>query len=195
MNDQEAIQAILKGDRDKYSILVERYQVMVFKTCMGFLHNKEDAEDLTQDIFVLVYQSLSKFKGESQFPTWLYKITVNSSLNKLRKTPLQSLFNHSIKNTAIHIPFNETPEDLLINEEQRLLVQRALDSLPENQRTAIVLSKYDDLSQKEIAEIMNLSEGAVESLIQRAKANLRKKLIQKSKKNGISPKEISAYCF
>lgn len=190
MSDQEAIQAILKGYKEKYSILVDRYQDLVFRTCMGFIHNKEDSEDLTQEIFVLVYQSLSRFKGESSFSTWLYRITINASLNKLRKNPIEKIFKQlgafsikdSEKEMTFQIPDYETPEDILIKEEHRNWVQNALDSLPENQRTAIVLSKYDDLSQKEISEIMNISEGAVESLIQRAKTNLRKKMIQKVKK-------------
>lgn len=191
MTDSEIIRLILKGDKDKFRLLVEQYQQMVFRTCMGFLHNSDDAEDLTQEVFIQAYQSLSKFKGESAFSTWIYRITVNASLNKVRKSTgnflilrIDSLFG-SEKNKEIPFTSNESenPEDILIRQEHIEWVSRALDSLPENQRTAIILSKYDDLPQKEIAEIMNTTEGAVEALLQRAKKNLREKLSAGRKKN------------
>ena len=189
MTDNDIIKLILQGDREKFSLLVERYQPMVFRTCMGFLHNKDDADDLTQDIFIRVYQSLPRFKYKSAFSTWLYRISINASLNKVRKSTgnpfIQSLdrifgsgeYNHS----EFNISDMENPESIIIKNEHVEWVQKALDTLPENQRTAIILSKYDDLSQKEIAEIMNTTEGAVEALIQRAKANLRKKLTSSQK--------------
>ena len=89
MTDSEVIKLILQGDKEKFRILVEKYQQMVFRTCMGFLHNKDDADDLTQDVFIQVYQSLPRFKGESAFSTWIYRIAVNASLNKIRKSPLK----------------------------------------------------------------------------------------------------------
>jgi RNA polymerase sigma-70 factor (ECF subfamily) len=85
MTDSEIIRLILQGDQDKFRVLVERYQSMIFRTCMGFLHNKDDADDLTQDIFIKSYQSLPGFKGEAAFSTWIYRIAVNASLNKKRK--------------------------------------------------------------------------------------------------------------
>ena len=196
MTDSEIISHILNGNRDSYRLLVERYQSMVFRTCMGFLHNKEDAEDLTQEVFIQAYQSLLSFKGASTFSTWIYRIAVNASLNKVRKSSksfllqrLDVLFgSDKSKMHSLIASDTENPENILIESEHREWVQKALNSLPENQRTAIVLSKYDDLSQKEIAEIMNTSEGAVEALIQRAKTNLREKLsssVKKNKKNTV----------
>ena len=184
MTDRELIRLILLGDKGKFRILVELYQSMVFRTCMGFLHNKDDADDLTQDIFLQAYKSLEGFRGDATFSTWIYRIAVNASLNKVRKNSVNPIlhkidsFIHNIKEKEISLPVfdSENPENILIREEHNKWVQNALDSLPENQRTAIVLSKYDDLSQKEIAEIMKITEGAVEALIQRAKAKLKKKL-------------------
>jgi RNA polymerase sigma-70 factor, ECF subfamily len=184
LSDSEVIRRVLDGEKDMYRELVERYQTMVFRTCMGFIHDKDDADDLTQVVFIQAYLSLSGFKGNSSFSTWIYRIAVNVSLNKVRKTSrnfvlqrLDSLFGR--KNSGeilLVIPDTENPESILIRNEYHEWLQRILDSLPENQRTAIVLSKYDDLSQIEIAKIMKTTEGAVESLIQRAKANLRKKI-------------------
>jgi RNA polymerase sigma-70 factor (ECF subfamily) len=154
---------------------------------MGFVHDKDDAADLTQDVFIKVYKSLSGFKSDSAFSTWIYRIAVNICLNKVRKSPGKIIFQHidtlfgSDKDKAFLIPASETdnPENIIIRSEHFEWLQKALDSLPENQRTAIILSKYDDLPQKEIAVIMNTSEGAVEALIQRGKKNLRNKLSRK----------------
>lgn len=184
MTESEIIKLVLQGDRQKFRMLVEQHQQMVFRTCMGFLHNKDDADDLTQDVFIQAFQSLAQFKGKSAFSTWLYRIAVNASLNKIRKSPLKVMFRRfeniagskDKKEIYPPVPDKEDPENILIRQEHIEWVRRALDSLPENQRTAIVLSKYDDLSQKEIAEIMKTTEGAVEALLQRAKKNLREKL-------------------
>jgi len=190
MTDSEIIDLIIKGDRNLYRVLVERYQPMVFRTCMGFLHNKEDADDLTQDVFIQTYQTLTAFKGDASFSTWIYRIAVNASLNGVRKSSknqfLQRLGNVFVSDKSREYSFPtsdlENPENILIHAERNEWVEKALNSLPEKQRIAIVLSKYDDLSQKEIAEIMETTEGAVEALIQRAKANLRDKLSSHYKK-------------
>ena len=184
MNENELIKLILQGERDKFRIFVEKYQKMVFRTCMGFVHNKEDADDLTQEVFIQAYQSLPDFKMKSTFSTWIYRIAVNASLNKVRRSAGTSFFQRlesffgSENQMAGQLTASDMddPENIIIKQEHSLWLQKALDSLPENQRTAIVLSKYDDLSQKEIAEIMNTTEGAVEALLQRAKKNLREKL-------------------
>jgi RNA polymerase sigma-70 factor (ECF subfamily) len=190
VTDIEIINRILAGDRNSYAILVERHQSMVFLTCMGFVHNKEDADDLTQEIFIQAYQALKSFKAEASFSTWLYRIAVNASLNRVRKTSKTGLFsrlsallgNDAKSERDFPAAHAENPEEILLKAEQAKWVQQALDSLPEKQRTAIVLSKYDELSQKEIATIMDTTEGAVEALLQRAKANLREKLSSGFKK-------------
>ncbi len=189
MSDSEVIKRVLQGERDMYRLLVERYQPMIFRTCIGFVHSKEDADDLTQEVFIQAFQSLSGFKGNSGFSTWIYRIAVNASLNKVRRSAgaiiLQRIDSLLGTDKEYRLPANdsENPEDLLIGEEHRKWVRSAIDQLPEKQRVVIVLSKYEDLSQKQIAEIMNTSEGAVEALIQRAKANLRKKLSPFGKKS------------
>ncbi len=189
MTDNEIIKDILDGNKDAFRFLVERYQKSVFRTAMGFLHDRDEAGDLSQDIFIQAYLSLARFRGESAFSTWLYRITLNACLNKTRKSPFQKIF-RLFENTPgadreifLSSVDSTDPEDIMIRNENAELVRKALDSLPENQRIAIVLSKYDDLPQREIAEIMKTSEGAVESLLQRAKKNLREKLSGPVKKN------------
>lgn len=179
MTEHQIIQAILSGDHSKFEWLVEKYQAMVFRTAMGFVHNKEDAEDLTQDVFIRVFQAFKTFNGDAEFSTWLYRITVNTSINHLNKIKnkgllhfaediLQQLFNKASE--------DQNPQQQLEQTERDKAIRKAIDALPEKQRTAFILSKYDDLTQKEIAAIMQSTEGSVEQLLQRAKSRLQKKL-------------------
>jgi len=179
MSEQQIIQAILKGDHSKFEWLVLKYQSMVFRTAIGFVHSKEDAEDLTQDIFIRAFQSLSSFQGNSEFSTWLYRITINTSLNQVNRNKQRSFLQTS-GDLLLNI-FNKETEDKnphqeLEQTEMETAIRKAIDSLSEKQRTAFILSKYEDLPQKEIAEIMLSSEGSEEQLLQRAKTNLQKKL-------------------
>lgn len=187
MNDIESIEKILSGNSYEFRYIVEKYNQIIFRTCLGYVHNKEEAEDITQEVFISAYKSLDKFKRNSAFSTWLYRIAVNTSLNHLRgkqgnilKRFLKESFSadnrpeyHNIKSDDL------APDEKFIESEKQELIRKALSKLPENQKTAIVLSKYNDLSQKDIAEILNKTEGAVEALIQRAKENLRKYLQEK----------------
>ena len=179
MSEQEIIQAIVSGDQSKFEWLVQKYQTMVFRTAMGFVHSKEDAEDLTQDVFVSAFQSLASFQGNSEFSTWLYRITVNTAINQLNRNKHRAFL--QITGDLLHNLFNKesgerNPHQQLEQTELDATIRKAIDSLPEKQRTTFVLSKYDDLPQKEIAAIMQCSEGSVEQLLQRAKTNLQKKL-------------------
>lgn len=185
MTDIELINEILAGNLALFRQLMERYQKQVFHTCMGFVHQKEDADDLTQEVFIQVYQSLHSFKGDSEFSTWLYRITVNRALNHLRDQQKRSIFDRlesfftgdkSVKFFSATTQDPNPEQQLLINEEQEM-IQVVLNKLPEKQRAAIVLSKYDDMSQREIAQVLQTTEGAVEALLQRAKKTLRKELL------------------
>lgn len=184
MSDIETVQLVLAGNRDAFRTLAEKYQGMIFRTCMGFVHNQEDAEDITQEVLINIYQSLGKFKSQSAFSTWVYRIAINASLNFVRKKSKYSIFQHfeslfgleKSSETARLESDTDNPEQILANRERSKRINNALASLPENQRIAFILSKYDDLPQREIAQVMNLTEGAVEALLQRAKVNLQKKL-------------------
>jgi len=173
------ISDILTGEREKFSVIVNLYKDSVFRIAIGYMHTKDDAEDIVQEVFIKTYQSLSGFKGKSEFSTWLYRITVNTCLNAIEKKQRYSFFQKA-EDTVSRI-FNirsdeKNPEEMLVSREKEKAVQDAIDSLPKQQRTAFTLKRYDDLSQKEISQIMDLSEGAVEQLLQRAKVNLTNKL-------------------
>lgn len=165
----------------EFEKIIIKYQTMVFRTAIGFVHLKEDAEDLTQEVFLNAYNSWNNFRGDSEISTWLYRIAINLSLNFIEKSKRKN-FLQLTGDTFIYL-FNrdngeKNPQQQLEISEQEKIVKAAIDSLPEKQRIAFVLSKYDDLPQKEIASIMKISEGAIEQLLQRAKANLQRKLEQ-----------------
>jgi RNA polymerase sigma-70 factor (ECF subfamily) len=184
MTDFELIREILAGNVSLFRQLLERHQTQVFRTCLGFVHRKEDADDLTQEVFIQAYQSLHSFKGDAEFSTWLYRIAVNRSLNYVRDQQKRSIFDRlesffvgEKSDRSLPVPSTDpNPEQqLLLNEEQQMIT-KLLNKLPEKQRVAFVLSKYDDMSQREIAAVLQTTEGAVEALLQRAKKTLRKEL-------------------
>ncbi len=184
MTQNELIELILTGNQEAFRTIVEQYEGKVFRTCMGFVHDKEDAEELTQDVFVSLYQNLDRFKGNSSFSTWVYRIAVNSSLNHLRKNRrlkfiqrLENIFGAEMRNERnSEMNLVEYPEKILLDNERNRQLYAAIDSLPKNQHIAFTLSKYEEMSQREISKVMGITEGAVEALLQRAKANLQKKL-------------------
>lgn len=184
MTESELIQQIINGNSDAFRAIVEKYQDSIFRTCMGFVHNKEDAEDLTQEVLVNVYQSLKNFKGQSTLSTWIYRIATNASLNFVRNKSKRNIFQRiesifgfeKSKEIPQMTSQNDNPEQLLIKKESNDRLFIILNSLPEKQRIAFTLSKYDDLSQHDISLVMDITEGAVESLLQRAKVNLQKKV-------------------
>ncbi len=179
MSETELVQKLIEKDEPAFRYLIEREQFNVFRLCMGFLHNKEDAEDLAQEVFIEVFRSAEKFRGDSKLSTWLYRIAVNKCLNELQKRKTKKIFTSLQSLLGIKEPANkQSPQWQLEQKEQLSEISRAMNSLPENQQIAYTLSKYDDLSYQEIAEVMNISLSSVESLMFRAKNNLQKKLIK-----------------
>jgi RNA polymerase sigma-70 factor (ECF subfamily) len=169
-----------RDDIAAFEQVVKEHHTLVFRTAMGFVHLKEDAEDLTQEVFVRAYRGWSQFRGDAEISTWLYRITINLSLNHISKRNRQHAVlqtdEEALARLNNYAGSRPNPQQVLEALEQRKAIQVAIDALPDKQRTAFVLSKYDDLPQREIASVMRLSEGAVEQLLQRAKANLQKRL-------------------
>lgn len=175
MHEIELIQSVLNGNDRDFELLIKKYQTNVFRTAVGLLHNKEDAEEITQDVFLKVFQSLSTFNGKAAFSTWLYRIAINMSLNYLKKKKRSQFW--SGLSEWLQLPSNDKQAEVVLNEKsERSIIQNAIDNLPEKQKIAFVLAKYEELSQKKVAEVLNISEGAVEQLLVRAKTNLKKKL-------------------
>ena len=172
------------GDTQAFRQIVETHQDMVVRTCYAFVHNDNDAQDIAQEVFVNVYLSLKNFKGQSSLSTWIYRIAVNASLKHIRDNRkhsilhrLDAIFDFTKAREPIHLPHDPTNPELILTDQQRAdAVHSAIDALAENQRTAFVLTQYDELSYQQVADIMNISTSAVDSLIHRAKSNLQKKL-------------------
>lgn len=188
MNENEILEKLQTGSEPAFSELVERYKRQVINTCYGLVHNTEDAEDIAQDVFVEVFRSIQNFRAESKISTWLYRIAVNRSLNFIRDNKKRKWFQSfedlvKEKNSQLQHQASENPVSEIENQQRANLLHSAIDSLPESQKTAFILNKYEDLSYKEIADVMETSVPSVESLIHRAKLNLQKKLYNCYKKN------------
>lgn len=185
MTEVHFIRLLQEGDTNAFKELVEKYQDLVYNTALGFLQNESDAEDLAQEVFIQVYKSISNFKGESKISTWLYRITCTKSLdyirNKKRKKRfgiIMSIFGES--NEVLHDPVDfHHPGIILDKKEQAANLFKIVKKLPDNQKTAFILHHLEEQSYQEIATIMNISVSAVESLMFRARQNL-KKMINKN---------------
>ncbi|HEX5667982.1 MAG TPA: RNA polymerase sigma factor [Chitinophagaceae bacterium] len=188
-DESQLVERLKKGDESAFRTIVETRKDLVFNTALGLLQNAEDAEDITQEVFIKVYESVHQFKGESAFSTWLYKIAVTKSLELIRSRKRKKRFAFITgilgdNNELRHDP----PEFLhpgvqLDNRERSATLFKAIAKLPENQRVAFTLHKVEGIPYLEISEIMQLSISAVESLIHRAKSNLRKDLENYYQKN------------
>lgn len=191
MTDEEMISRLKEGDHEAFRILVERFRRKVLSACMGFVHSEADAEDIAQEVFLEVFSSIKKFRTESSLSTWIYRITVNKSLNHIRSAKrhrLISFFDSFVNDEDIATagPASGSeycPDDGLKKSDQAKALEQAMNRLAPNQKTAFVLSRYDDLSYEEIADVMKTTVPAVESLLFRAKQNLQKSLYAYYKKN------------
>jgi len=190
MSDTEIINQLKQGDEAAFRKLVGSYQKLVVNTCFGMVHNLEDAEDIAQDVFVEVYRNIQNFRADAKLSTWLYRIAVNRSLNHIRDNKkhkwFQSFENEvETKNRQLfqaESSHSDQPGYHMENEQRAVILHEAINSLPENQKVAFTLNKYEELSYQEIADVMEMSVSSVESLLFRAKKNLQKKLYKCYKK-------------
>jgi RNA polymerase sigma-70 factor (ECF subfamily) len=181
MAETEILEKLRQGSEPAFRELVETYKKQVINTCFGMVHNIEDAEDIAQDVFIEVFRSVGNFRADAKISTWLYRIAVNRSLNHIRDNKRRKWFQSfddvvKEKNQQLNHYASENPGTELENLQRATILHEAISSLPENQKTAFSLNKYEDLSYKEIADIMNITVASVESLIHRAKVGLQKKL-------------------
>jgi RNA polymerase sigma factor (sigma-70 family) len=171
-------------NQTRFEKLYHEYKTLVFNVALNYLQNLEDAEEVTQDVFVKVYHSLHNFNQKSAIKTWIYRITINQCLDYIKQKNSQKRFfifgkksqnEQEYLNTATF----EHPGILMEQQEEAKILFEVINTLTENQKTAFLLSKLDGLSNPEIAEIMQLSISSVESLVFRAKAALQEKLAEK----------------
>ena len=167
------VAASLAGRTAAFDVVVERYGRQVYQLCYRFVGNHEDASDLTQDVFIRAYRGLRGFRGRATLGTWLYRIAVNVSLNRMAlKTPRTEAVEHrEHRDTVI-----ELPETALLRSERAAEVRAAVARLPRKQRATLILRVYHELPHQEIADILGSSVGAVKANFFHALANLKKLL-------------------
>ncbi|MDR1724865.1 MAG: RNA polymerase sigma factor [Bacteroidales bacterium] len=176
MEDLLIAQKIADGDKEVFENFYNEYSLKLLNLCYGMLHNKTDAEDLVQEIFIEIYNNAQFFKGKSKLSTWVYRIAINKTISHIRKKKIRNIF-VPIENEARIGQMEQDHESEQTQQEEKLkYLQSAIDTLPAKQKTAIVLFAYEQMPQKEIAEVMKCSLSAVEVMIHRAKKTLKQKL-------------------
>jgi len=170
------------NDLPTFQEIYETYKNKVFNTVISYLQNQEDAEEVTQDVFVEVHRSINTFEGKSSLSTWIYRISINKSLDfiKSKNRKKRFAFMSSLFNDAGELKHDSRnffhPGVILENKEKSAILFKAINGLTENQKTAFILSKVEGLPYAEISEVMQMTVSSVASLLFRAKQNLQKKL-------------------
>jgi RNA polymerase sigma-70 factor, ECF subfamily len=181
-SDLALVQRVQRGDKAAFDVLVLRYQHKVQKLIMRYIRDAAEAEDVAQEAFMKAYRALPAFRGDSAFYTWLYRIAINTAKNSLvssKRRPLTydlDLQDPEQYDLQARLLESETPEGLLLTEEIRRTVDAAMEALPEDLRTAIMLRELDGLSYEEIAATMDCPVGTVRSRIFRAREAIDKRL-------------------
>lgn len=176
--DREAIAASQRGEREAFDALVERYQRDVYRLCYRYVNNHHDANDMAQEVFFKAYKAIGRFRGDSAFSTWLYRIAVNTCLNfrAARKPEARELSDE----LPAALP---RADEALAEAERARAVREAVALLPEKQRATMILKIYNDLSHEEVATILGTTVGTVKANLFHAMANLRR-LVTKSVEAG-----------
>jgi len=191
LDDEELICRIAENDSGAFEQLVQRYQSMVLNICYGLLGDYHQAEEAAQDVFVQIYKKAESFRHESKVSTWIYRIAVNLSLNLKRRDRITQWmknigFVRIDKYSPERIPFvskQKNPMELLEQKESMQTLRKAVDRLPEKQKTAFILNQFEGFTAEEISEILEVSINTVEVRIHRAKRKLQGLLTHQIKKN------------
>jgi len=180
--DKELVKRVQKGDKGAFDLLVLKYEQKIVNLVMRYVRDPELALDISQEAFIKAYRALPRFRGDSAFYTWLYRIAVNTAKNYLaaqRRRPMDiELDMQDPDQYGLHAKLKETdtPEGLTISQELQEVLERAIDALPDDLRTAIILRELDGMSYEEIAQTMDCPVGTVRSRIFRARDAIGKKV-------------------
>ncbi len=179
--DLELVRRCQEGDVSAFQTLVERYQQRAVRLSYRYVKNQEDAEDIAQDAFIRVFRSIKEFRNESQFYTWFYRILVNLSLDHLRRNKQKAVeYQDGVllrsQSAAEAQQKGSSPREELWKKQRRLAIAKAIDALPEDQRTTVVLREIDGLSYEEIAQVTKVPIGTVMSRLYYARRKLQDKL-------------------
>ncbi len=179
LDEKTLISGLTSGSENAFRELVDMFKDRVYNSSLGILQNAEDAEDTAQEVFIEIFNSIKRFRGDSSLSTWIYRITMTKSLDQVRKKKrkkrfafVTSIFGESEKNLKELSDFRHPGIDVE-NSEMAATLFKAIDKLPANQKIAFTLNKIEGLNYKEISEVMNASVPSVESLLHRARNNLK----------------------
>ena len=179
-DDDILIQAHLKGNQTAFEVLFKKYREQVARLVYSITKDEGLVDDIVQEVFLLVYRHLAKFRQQAAFKTWLYRITVNETIRQLNRNkrwqplPEGDFEPANLPSTLVTFENGVSPERVLIEGEQRRMIQNALDAIKPHHRTILVLYYLEDLSVQEIAEVLDIPEGSVKSRLFYARDNLRK---------------------
>lgn len=183
MEDKQLLQGLQSRQAAAFRFLVENYQGRVYNTALAIIQNPEEAEDVAQEVFIEVYESVGNFRGDAKVSSWVYRIATTKALETLRKRKTQKRWGGFLgnlwgeENETIHAPVDFVhPGVVLENQERASILFKAISQLADNQKIAFTLHHVEGLSYQEITEVMQLSLSSIESLLFRAKTNLRKLL-------------------
>ena len=171
MDDKALIENFLRGDVKSYNEIVHRHQGWVRGMTMNIVKNPQDAEDISQDVFVKVYFALNRFRFESEFKTWLYRIVINKINNHFRKQKLRSVFSAELKEELAEEPTSSTSNENKLFE--------MTHKLPRFQRNIVLLRVYQDMSFKMIGQVLNITENSAKVSFHKAKVNLKTHYMKK----------------
>lgn len=180
--DQELVLRVKNGDKRAFDLLVIKYQHRIMALVARYVRDSGDVQDVTQEAFIKAYKAIPKFRGDSQFYTWMYRIAINTAKNHLvsrsRRPPGSDIDIQDAEHfeSATQLKDIETPENHMAGEELRATVRKALSNLPEDLRTAVTLREFDGLSYEEIASVMDCPVGTVRSRIFRGREAIDKEL-------------------
>jgi RNA polymerase sigma factor (sigma-70 family) len=191
-DDWDLLARSAAGDDDAFRVIVERHQDRVVRLCQRLLVDREDALDAAQEVFIKAYQKAGELQRRGELFTWLYRVATNHCFNRLRRRRIVRFLpfgDKSLEETSSIEPVSRSvgPETEMIARERWQATQSAIAQLPENQRAVLVLARFEGLSYRQIAEILEISESAVESRLFRAMRNLAK--AQDSPPPGVTPAE------
>ena len=182
-SDLSLVRRVQRGDKGAFDALVLKYQHKLVKLVMRYVRNPAEAEDIAQEAFIKAYRALPQFRGDSAFYTWLYRIAINTAKNAVvsrDRSPIEYDLDRNTSDESYEMQGRmkdpETPEGLVLTDEIRSTVNAAIDALPEDLRTAIVLRELEGLSYEEIATAMDCPVGTVRSRIFRAREAIDKRL-------------------
>ena len=187
--DHQLVLRVQKGDKRAFDLLVLKYQYKLQAIVGRFIRDVDEVSDVTQEAFIKAYKALPKFRGDSQFYTWLYRIAINTAKNHLVSRSRRPVNTDIDVEDAEHFANNEkliddtTPENSMMPDELAAIIKKALSALPEDLRTALTLREFDGMSYEDIAAVMNCPVGTVRSRIFRAREFLDERVLSVTNKN------------